>query len=114
MNRGYQKYQSRPDSIPLKPIRASGVLLGKVEDTLIGWGMFRFGNQTIQTQGWGATSMNTDWLCPSILADLLKAMSLFITRMASRMIIDLRTLSYLLRMSTGDKLYALTVGRSLQ
>ena len=59
-------------------------------------------------------SMSTALLCRNILGDHLKATSLSITRTGLKTITELRTLSYLLRMFTGGKLYALTVRRSLQ
>jgi len=59
-------------------------------------------------------SMNIALLCLNILADRLKAMSLFITRMGLRVIIGWRILSYSPRMFIEGKLSALIVGRSLQ
>ena len=114
MNQECQKYQYRLGSILSKLTQVNEVLPGRVEDTLIGWGMSRFGNQTTQMHEWGATYTSTAWLCHYILADRLKAMSLFTTRMVSKMTIGLRTLSYLPRILTEGRLNVLTVERSLQ
>lgn len=111
-------YHHSAERLPLRHIGAEGLLLGRVAGSLRGkQATFLSGCQNTLMPKWvgaRATSTNIALLCLNTSADRLKVMSLFTTKTVLRMITELKTLSCLLRMFIGDKLYVLTVRRSLQ
>lgn len=111
-------YHHNAERLPLRHTRGGNLMLGKVvelqksEQDISSFGcpntpMLRLGGVRV-------ISTSTALLCPTILGDRWKAMNLYITGMASRMITGLRTLSYSSRMFIEGKWNALIAERSLQ
>jgi len=110
-------YHFNAEWLPLRHILAEGHTTGRAVGLETKWDTSKFGCLNIPMPRWAELTViftNIASLCRNISIDLLKVMSLFITRMALRMIIVLTTLSCLFKKFTEGELSVLTVGRSLQ
>ena len=108
MNLASRIYQNLLKRTETWHIKANKVLHGKAENIQTGLDISRFGSQNTQTQRWVDTFTNTDLLCQSFLVDLWKVGNLFTIEMVSKMIIELKTLSYLFKKFIGVSSDALT------
>jgi hypothetical protein len=117
MSHSNPPFLQNAEQLPLKRTKGGGLLRGKAAELETKRGIYKFGCPNTLMQRWAgvkAIFMNTGWLCQKASAGLLKAMSLFTIRMASRMIIALKILSCLPSKFIEGKWFVLTVERSLR